>query len=131
MMIWPHPAGGYFEFVIIGNSVALRCHWPVDLADDEWIDIENHYDVAGYLQAVDDAISTGDGKARGIDGGYLRITSVVDGFAIEFSRPQSGWSARSLRLRIGRPIAELLPRPDRPGEWVSINQGRARQVTLA
>jgi hypothetical protein len=102
-----HPAGGYLEFIIIADTIALRCHWPVDLADDEWIDIQNHYNLRSYLRAVDDAISTGNGEARGITGGYLRFTSIVDGFAIEFSRPQDGWSAISLRLLARRPIIDL------------------------
>lgn len=109
MLVQHHPAGGYLEFITIENTVMLRCHWPVDLADDEWIDIQNHYNLASYLRAINDAISTGNGETQGITGGYLRLTSITDGYAIEFSRPLDGWSALSLRLHVRRPITELLP----------------------
>ena len=112
MLSQHHPAGGYFEFVASNDLVALRCHWPVDLMADEWIDIQNEYRILGYLQAVDDSMSTGKGEAQGISGGYLRVISIADGFIIEFSRPQDGWSASSLRLHIRRPISDLLPRPE-------------------
>jgi hypothetical protein len=96
------------------------------LADDEWIDIQNHYNLASYLQAVGDAISTGNGEAEGIGGGYLRFTSIVDGFAIEFSRPEDGWSAISLRLLVRRPIVELLPQRYGLSEPVPISLSGAR-----
>jgi hypothetical protein len=127
LLVQRHPAGGYFEFIIIEDTVALRCHWPGDLADDEWIDIQNHYNLASYLQAVDDAISTGNGEVQGIADGYLRFTSMVDGFAIEFSRPQDGWSAISLRLLVRRPIIELLPQRHGLSEPVSISPSGARR----
>jgi hypothetical protein len=112
VLVQCHPAGGYFEFIIMSDTVALDCHWPVDLTADEWLDIQNNYSIASYLRAVDDAMSTGHGEARGITDGYLRISTIDEGFAIEFSRPQGGWSASSLRLLVRRPIAELLPRRD-------------------
>ncbi len=111
MLAQHHPAGGYFEFVASDDVVALRCHWPVDLNADEWVDIKNDYHIRSYLQAVDDSMSTGNGEAQGISGGYLRVSSIADGFILEFSRPQDGWSASSLRLHIQRPISDLLPRP--------------------
>ena len=110
MLAQHHPAGGYFEFVASDDVVALRCHWPVDLNADEWVDIKNAYHIRSYLQAVDDSMSTGNGEAQGISGGYLRVSSIDDGFILEFSRPQDGWSASSLRLHIQRPISDLLPR---------------------
>ena len=112
MLAQDHPAGGYFEFVASNDVVALRCHWPADLKADEWIDIQNNYHILSYLQAVDDSMSTGNGEARGISGGYLRVSSITDGFIIEFSRPQDGWSASSLRLHIRRPITDLLLKRD-------------------
>jgi hypothetical protein len=112
MLAQHHPAGGYFEFVASDDVVALRCHWPVDLEADDWIDIQNDYHIRSYLQAVDDSMSTGNGEAQGILGGYLRVSSTADGFIIEFSRPQDGWSASSLRLRIRRPITDLLLKRD-------------------
>ena len=121
MLVQRHPAGGYLEFIITETMVALRCHWPIDLTDDEWVDIQNNYSIAGYLQAVDDAVSTGMGQAQGITGGYLRIISVADGFVIEFSRPQYGWTASSLRLHVRRPIAELL-RTSRRFQQVGLHQ---------
>ncbi len=111
MLAQHHPAGGYFEFVASDDVVALRCHWPVDLNADEWVDIKNDYHIRSYLQAVDDSMSTGNGEAQGISGGYLRVSSIADGFILEFSRPQDGWSASSLRLHIQRPISDLLRRP--------------------
>jgi len=108
-----HPAGGFLELIIIENTVALRCHWPVDLAADEWIDIQNNYSLGSYLRAIGDVISTGNGETRGISGGYLRLTSIEGGYAIEFSRPLDGWSAISLRLNIRRPITELMPQRHR------------------
>jgi hypothetical protein len=115
MLVQSHPADGYVELLPDNDVVALRCHWPVDLKADDWIDIENHYPMLSYLQAVNDSISTGIGGALGVSGGYLRIISMADGFIIEFSRPQGGWSASALRLRIMRPISDLLPRRDNPG----------------
>jgi hypothetical protein len=112
MLAQHHPAGGYFEFVASNDVVVLRCHWPVDLKADDWIDIQNDYHIRSYLQAVDDSMSTGNGEAQGISGGYLRVISIADGFIIEFSRPQDGWSASSLRLHIRRPLSDLLPRPE-------------------
>ncbi len=111
----------------MNDSVALRCHWPVDLEADEWIDIQNRFAIAGYLRAVDDAMSTGSGEAKGLTGGFLRITSTAGGFAIEFSRPEGGWSASSLRLHVRRPMAELLPQRSRSGEADSIRRAGTRQ----
>src|SRR5579863_8665893 len=94
MLAQSHPADGYVEFVANSDTVALRCHWPADLKADDWIDIQNHYSIVSYLQAVDDSMATGNGEAHGISGGYLRVTSSDDGgFTIEFSRPQDGWLA--------------------------------------
>jgi hypothetical protein len=88
--------------------VALCCHWPFDLEDDQWIDIKNHFGISNYRLAVDKAMADGDGEASGIAGGFLRIRSLNDGFNIEFSRPQVGWSAASLQLHVRRPIGDLL-----------------------
>jgi hypothetical protein len=110
MLAQHHQADGYVEFVASNDVVALRCHWPADLKADDWIDIQNHYPILGYQQAVNDSMSTGNGETQGISGGYLRVTSISDGFIIEFSRSQDGWSASSLRLHIRRPISDLLLR---------------------
>ena len=118
MLVQSHPVDGYVEIVPDHDVVALRCHWPIDLKVDDWIDIENHYPMLSYLQAVDDSISTGHGEAQGVSGGYLRVTSIADGFIIELSRPQDGWSACALGLRIMRPISDVLPRRD--GPWGSV-----------
>jgi hypothetical protein len=112
MLAQHHPSGGYFEFVANNDVVTLRCHWPADLKIDEWIHIQNHYHILNYLQAVDDSMSTGNGEAQGISGGYLRVISIAEGFIIEFSRPQNGWSASSLRLHVQRPISDLLLKRD-------------------
>lgn len=109
MLVDRHPAGGHFEIVSGGGLVALRCHWPFDSDHDEWIDIENTYHAPNYLRAVDDAMTSGNGLAHGVTGGLMRVTSLDNGFFLEFSRPQSGWSASSLRLHVRRPIADLLP----------------------
>lgn len=109
MLAKHHQADGYIEFVASSDVVELRCHWPADLKADDWIDIRNHYPILGYLQAVNDSMSTGNGEAQGISGGYLRVISVPDGFIIEFSRPEDGWSGSSLRLHIRQPISDLLP----------------------
>lgn len=109
MLLERHATEGFFELVTLNGFVDLRCHWPVDLQSDEWIDIQNRFAIAGYLRAVDDAMSTGSGEAKGITGGSLRIISTREGFAIEFSRPEGGWSASSLRLHLRRSLAELLP----------------------
>jgi hypothetical protein len=61
-----------------------------------------------YLRAVKDAMTSGTGLAHGIAGGLMRITALDDGFFLEFSRPQSGWSANSLRLHVRHPIGDLL-----------------------
>jgi hypothetical protein len=103
-----HPAGGYLNLAVKSDLVALCCHWPFDVEDDQWIDIKNCFSVSSYLLAVGNAISDGGGEAPGIAGGFLRIRSLKDGFAIEFSRPQAGWSASSLQLHVRRPIGELL-----------------------
>lgn len=108
MLVDCHPAEGYIELAIEGDLVALCCHWPFDLEDDQWIDIKNRYRVADYLRAVDHAMAYGYGEVPGIAGGFLRIRSLGDGFDIEFSRPQAGWSASSLQLRVRRPVSELL-----------------------
>jgi hypothetical protein len=121
MLAQHHPAGGYFEFVAGNDVVALRCHWPVDLMADEWIDIQNDYHMLSYLQAVDDSMSTGNGETQGISGGYLKVSTIADGFIIEFSRPQDGWSASSLRLHIRRPITDLLLKCDSLSGSVRIN----------
>jgi hypothetical protein len=110
MLVQSHPVDGYVELFADNDVATLRCHWPIDLKADDWIDIENHYSMFSYLQAVNDSISTGIGGAQGVSGGYLRIISMADGFIIEFSRPQGGWSASALRLRIMRPISDLLPK---------------------
>lgn len=117
MLAHSHPAGGFIEFAVNNDGIVLRCHWPADLESDDWIDIQNHYPVLSYLQAIDDSMSTGNGEAQGTSGGYLRIISIADGFIIEFSRPQDGWSASALRLRIRRPISDLLPRGMAPAVW--------------
>lgn len=106
-----HPAGGYLRLTTDSDLVALSCHWPFDLEDDQWIDIKNLFRAPDYLLAVDNAMAAGYGEAPGIAGGFLRIRSLKDGFAIEFSRPQAGWSASSLRLQVRRPIGELLLQP--------------------
>jgi hypothetical protein len=103
-----HTTEGYLELNIEGDLVALCCHWPFDLEDDQWINIKNNFHVADYLLAVDSAMADGYGEAPGITGGFLRIKSLSYGFDIEFSRPQAGWSASSLQLRVGRPVRELL-----------------------
>jgi hypothetical protein len=87
--------------------MVLRCHWPVDLEDDEWVDIQNRYSMSSYVQAVSNAMATGNGEAPGVTGGFLRIKSLADGFNIEFSRPETGWFATSLQLHVKRPIGEL------------------------
>jgi hypothetical protein len=104
-----HPAGGYLELVPDGDFVVLRCHWPFDVADDEWVNIQNRYLLTDYRQAVNSAMISGTGKAQGVDGGFLKISRLNDGFALEFSRPQTGWSASSLQRHVKRPVAELLP----------------------
>ena len=109
MIVQRHPTGGFVECRFMKEAVALHCHWPADLENNEWIDIANQFDVASYSQAVRDAISVGSGTTSGITGGHLTITAVGDGFAIDFSRPQDGWSATSLRIVVRRPLAELLP----------------------
>jgi len=103
-----HPAGGYLKLTVENDRVELCCHWPFDLEDDQWIDIRNRFCISNYLLAVDNAIADGDGEALGIAGGFLRIRSLNDGFAMDFSRPQAGWSAVSLQLHVRRPIRELL-----------------------
>ena len=108
LLVDRHPAGGYFELVFDGDFINLHCRWPFDLVEDEWISIQNRYHVSSYRQAVDNAIANGIGKASGVDGGSLEIASQNDGFTIEFSRPQTGWSASSLQLHVRRPIVELL-----------------------
>lgn len=120
MLAHHHPSGGCVEFVASNGVVTLNCIWPADLKADEWIYIQNHYHIHDYLQAVEDSMSSGHGEAHGISGGHLRVLSTTDGFIIEFSRPQGGWSASSLRLHIRRPISDLLPRSEsclagRPG----------------
>jgi hypothetical protein len=131
MLTQSHPADGYVEFVADNDVVALRCHWPADLKADDWIDIQNHYPMLSYLQAINDSMSTGSGEAQGVSGGYLRVISIADGFIIEFSRPQDGWSASALRLRIKRPLSDLLPRRDGPSGSADINSSHASQVSRA
>jgi hypothetical protein len=131
MIAQHHPAGGHFELVNSDDVVVLRCHWPADLKADEWIDIQNHYPILDYLQAVGNSMSTGTGEAQGISGGYLRISAIADGFIVEFSRPQYGWSASSLQLHIRRPISDLLPKRDSLGGPVRISLSHARQVSRA
>lgn len=131
MIAQHHPAGGYLEFVTSNDVVALRCHWPADLRADDWIDIQNHYYLLRYLQAVDDSMSTGNGEAPGISGGYLRVTSIADGFILDFSRPQDGWAASSLRLHIRRPISDLLLRRSSPSGPADVSPGHAWQVSPA
>jgi hypothetical protein len=131
MLVQSHPADGYVELIADNDVVTLRCHWPIDLTADDWIDIQNHYPMRSYLQAVDDSISTGNGGAQGVSGGYLRVISIADGFIIEFSRPQDGWSASALRLRIMRPISDLLPRRYGPRGPVDTNSSPAWQFPRA
>ena len=116
MIIQRHPVDGYLDLVFEEDAVALYCHWPVDQKTREWIDIANLFDRAGYTQAVRDAVATGIGKARGITGGYLLITAIGDGCAVEFSRPQDGWAATSLRIFVRRPLADLLQRHEHARE---------------
>jgi len=121
MLVDGHPAGGYLQLTIESDLVSLCCHWPFDLEDDQWIDIKNRFRISNYRLAVDNAMTHGDGEALGIAGGFLRIRTLNGGFAIEFSRPQTGWSACSLQLHVKRPIRELLPRRsngiDNPGPY--------------
>jgi hypothetical protein len=126
-----HPAEGFFELVTLNGFVDLRCHWPVDLQSDEWIDIQNQFAMADYLRAVDDAMSTGSGEAKGVTGGCLRIISTLEGFAIEFSRPEGGWSASSLRLQVRRSLAELLPHRSARIAADSACRAGARQLAQA
>lgn len=109
MLVDSHPAGGYFELSFEDEYMVLNCHWPFDLEEDDWIDIQNTYYISNYLHAVSNAMMNGNGQARGICGGSLYITNLDDGFAIEVSRPASGWPASSLELRVQRPIVCLLP----------------------
>ena len=119
MLVDCHPAGGYLKLTNESDLVALSCHWPFDLDDDQWIDINNRFRITDYLLAVDNAMADGNGEAQGIVGGFLKIRSLDDGFVIAFSRPQAGWSASSLELRIRRPIRDLVLPPsdgaDEPG----------------
>jgi hypothetical protein len=114
-LIWfdhQHLVDGYLTLISNGNLVELRCHWPFDLEDDEWIDIENKYDTDDYMRAVEDALTKGKGKVVGIEDGFLEVTSSESGFILEFSGPQQGWSAKSLRLLIRRPLRDLLSQRD-------------------
>ena len=117
MLVDSHPAGGYFELRIEEDLVVMDCHWPFDLNRDEWIDIQNRYRMPNYRRAVSDAMENGSGEVQGIAGGTLQITSLDDGFAIEFSRPQHGWSASSLELHVKRPVSDLLPRWSGAPRW--------------
>jgi hypothetical protein len=108
VLVDSHPAGGYLKLAIENDLVVLCCHWPFDLEDDQWIDIKNRFHTSNYLLAVDNAMADGYGEAPGIAGGFLQIRSLGDVFDMEFSRPQTGWSASSLQLRVRRPIGELL-----------------------
>jgi hypothetical protein len=100
---------GYFELAAKDGIVTLWCNWPFDLDADEWICIQNRYAAVDYAKAVSDAVHSAGrtGKASGISGGHLEITQLNSGFLIEFSRPQSGWTACSLQLHVRRPAAEL------------------------
>lgn len=109
MLVDSHPAGGYFELSFGDEYILLNCHWPFNPEEDDWIDIQNTYYIPAYLHAVSNAMTSGKGQAQGIRGGSLYITSLDDGFAIEMSRPASGWLASSLELRVRRPIEGLLP----------------------
>jgi hypothetical protein len=102
-----HPAGGLLDLAAEGDVMVLRCHWPVDLEDDEWIDIQNRYSMSSYVRAISNAMTTGNGEASGVAGGFLRFNSLSDGFHIDFSRPEIGWLAASLLLYVKRPIGEL------------------------
>jgi hypothetical protein len=113
-------AGGYLELVIAADIVELRCHWLLDLVENEWFDMESHYYLADYLLAIDDALSAGHGKARGNGGCDLTLTSAADGFEIQLSRPEDGWPTRSLQLHIARPMAELMRGLTVPGEPAGI-----------
>lgn len=117
MLIDSHPAGGYFELCFKDECIVLNCHWPFDLEEDDWIDIQNIFYVSSYLHAVSNAITNGKGQARGIRGGALYITDLDDGFAIEVSRPVNGWPASSLELRVRRPVEDLLPQDRRAAAY--------------
>jgi hypothetical protein len=131
MLTYSHPTDGYVEFVASNDIVTLCCHWPADLETDDWIDIQNHYHILSYMQAVHDAMSTGNGEVQGVLGGCLRVIAVVDGFILEFSRPQDGWSASSLRLHMRRPISDLLPKRNRLSSSVCMSLSHAWQVSPA
>ncbi len=103
-----HSGDGYLRLVGGEGFITLNCHWPFDLAMDEWINIENSFSTLDYLRAINDAMATGKGAARGINGGFMEVALQDDGFTIEFSRPQAGWSATSLHLHIRRPVDDLL-----------------------
>jgi len=117
VLIDSHPAGGYFELCFKEECIVLNCHWPFDLEEDDWIDIQNIFYVSSYLHAVSNAITNGKGQARGIRGGALYITDLDDGFAIEVSRPVNGWPASSLELRVRRPVEDLLPQDRRAAAY--------------
>lgn len=112
MIIQQHPLDGYLEISFAAATVTLRCHWPADFDSNEWIDISNSFDREGYVRMVGDAMTAGTGQVTGIAGGHLTIRVVGDGCAVEFSRPQGGWSAASLRVLVRRPCGELLPPAD-------------------
>jgi hypothetical protein len=109
VLVDSHPAGGFLELSFGDEYIVLNCHWPFDLEEDDWIDIQNTYYLSSYLHAVSNAMTNGNGQTHGIRGGSLHITNLDDGFAIEVSRPASGWPASSLELRVRRPIEGLLP----------------------
>ena len=108
MQVSYHACIGYFELASEGGLIMLRCHWPFDLSEDAWIDIKNRYYVADYSRAILDAVNNGKGKAWGIAGGFLKVTSSGDEFAIDFSRPESGWFASSLQLPVRQSVDNLL-----------------------
>jgi hypothetical protein len=109
-----HSGDGYLTLAGGEELITLNCHWPFDLAMDEWINIENSFSTLDYLKAINDARATGKGTARGINGGFMEVALQADGFTIEFSRPQAGWFATSLQLHIQRPVDDLLLQVPRP-----------------
>lgn len=107
VLTYSHPAGGYLELITAGDLMVLHCHWPLDLKDDEWIDIQNDYPLSDYLRAVDSVLTTGRGTVKGVTGGFLTVVDLDDGFAIEVAGPQNKWFLSSLRLHVRQPAAEF------------------------
>lgn len=110
LVVYNHPVEGHFEVNQNAKRISVTCRWPFDLEANDWIEIQNVFDLDEYSSAVANAMASGRGKAQGMQGGSIVIEYSCGNreTIVEISNNARGWAAKSLRLKIAKPITNFV-----------------------